>query len=387
MNPDRSATDRLSDHLDAIVTGDATRSHHLDSAIGVAMERFFAADDVPGPPPGLAEHLWEDLMHAHAIPVAPEPGSQLLPNGRISQPWSGTPVALPPSRGRWVLTQLATAALVLLVLVGSIVALGPWRSGPPAWVPALPAITGTPSAERGIVTEPLIDVSVAALPTGHVTVYVVVTELQPGVSSTLGGQVGTVLYRVEQGTVKISHSGIEQIVHAGDQWGAPVDGEAAFENVGTDVARIVEADVLDSTATSSLEAHFASKFSDPQGASESLVIHAGTDLAAAAGGVTRVILERLTLPPGTALEPYAKTNLDWVGIAVGRLGVTLDGERLPFRWDPGEERTFGLFQSLPTFAAGTEVTLRNADDVPLVLYRLTLTPSGTDGSPTAMPAP
>jgi hypothetical protein len=205
-----------------------------------------------------------------------------------------------------------------------------------------------------------------------------VTELQPGVSASLDGQVGTMSYRVEQGTVRISHSGVEQIVHTGEQWSAPVDGTAAFENVGTDVARIVEADVLDSIATSSIEVSHASKFSDPQGGSDHFVIAVGTDLPGGSGGVT---LERLTLPPGTTLEPYAKTGFDWVGIAAGRLGVTLAGERLPFRWDPGEERTFGLFQSLPAIPAGTEVTLRNAGDGSLILYRLTLTPTAATPQP------
>ena len=378
MSPDRRASDRLSDHLDALVVGKPPRSPDLDPAIDATVARFFAADDAPEPPPGLAEHLWEELMHTLAIPVAPEPDSHLLPIGRINKPWSGAPLALPPARGRWVVTQLATAALVLLVLAGSFVALGPWRSGPPAWEPALPVITGTPSAEKGIGTETLIDDADTALPAGPATIRTMVTELQPGVSSTLGGQVGAMLYRVEQGTVTISHTGVEQLFHSGEQWAAPVNGEAASENVGGDVARIVEVAILDSIATTSIEANHASKFSDPQGGSDHRVITVGTDLP---GGVGWVTLERLTLPPGTALEPYAKSSFDWVGVAAGRLGVTLAGQRLPFRWDPGEERTFGLFQSLPVIPAGTEVTLRNAGDGPLILYRLTLTPNAATPQP------
>ena len=91
-------------------------------------------------------------------------------------------------------------------------------------------------------------------------------------------------------------------------------------------------------------------------------------------GSGRVTLERLILPPGTAMAPFAKTQFDWIGVASGRVGVTLEGERLPFRWDPGEERAFGLFQTLPVIQPGTEMTLRNAGDEPLVLYRLTITP-------------
>jgi hypothetical protein len=66
--------------------------------------------------------------------------------------------------------------------------------------------------------------------------------------------------------------------------------------------------------------------------------------------------------------------------------VRLEGERLPFRWKSGTERSFGVAQIPPVFPAGTLVTLRNADDDPLVLYRLTLTPSGAAGPPAATPA-
>jgi hypothetical protein len=144
--------------------------------------------------------------------------------------------------------------------------------------------------------------------------------------------------------------------------------------VGDDVARIVEADVNDALATSSLDANYASKFSDPEGYADIFVISAATDLTTGSG---RVTLERLTLPPGTAMAPFTKTQFDWIGVAAGRVGVTLEGERLPFRWDPGEERTFGLFQTLPSIQP----------DEPLVLYRLAIAPSGAGGSGAATPTP
>ena len=75
MSQDRGAADRLNDHLDAAAAGDATRSHALDPAIVATVERFFAADDAPGPPPGLADHLWRELIHQTAsvecVPLIP----------------------------------------------------------------------------------------------------------------------------------------------------------------------------------------------------------------------------------------------------------------------------------------------------------------------------
>jgi hypothetical protein len=72
--------------------------------------------------------------------------------------------------------------------------------------------------------------------------------------------------------------------------------------------------------------------------------------------------------------------LNWLGIHAGRLGVKLDGERLPFRWKSGAERTFSATQFVPAIQPGTVVTLRNAGDDPLILYRLTLMP-GKAGAP------
>ena len=80
--------------------------------------------------------------------------------------------------------------------------------------------------------------------------------------------------------------------------------------MGVDVARIVEADVQDALATSSLEANYASKFSDPQGGSESFVIQAATDLTTGTG---RVTLERLTLPPGSDGAVHQDLQFDWIG--------------------------------------------------------------------------
>jgi hypothetical protein len=385
---DAEFADRLDRFLDALVAStDRSPNGPLlpDHELAATVRQLQAHDDAPPANPRFADRLLEDLMHAktpHDASTFPLPPA--LPSVRDRQAPSRSVPRLDTSRLGWTLGQLATAAVVLLALVASFIVLGPLRSRSSAWLPVLPAISGTPTAEGGVVTETLIDVPDASLPAGPVQIYSGYTELQPGVSASLGGQVGTSFYRVEQGTVRIFHSGVEQIVNAGEQWSAPVNGEWGLENVGDDVARIVEADVNDALATSSIDASTNSKFSDPQGYADIFVISAATDLTTGSG---RVTLERLILPPGTAMAPFAKTQFDWIGVAAGRVGVTLEGERLPFRWDPGEERAFGLFQSLPAIPAGTEMTLRNAGDEPLVLYHLTIAPSGAGGSGAATPTP
>ncbi len=387
--------DALNDLWDHFALGQAPmNARTVEAGVAELLGRLQALGDPPEMD-SARERVWQDLQQHPRWKEAGMTGSAMAANSRAVSPpraplsaWSvpGSRSLQAPVRryaARWALTQLATAALVLLVLAGSLMAIGPLRSGIPRWLATLPAISGAPTTQAGVVTETLIDASNVSLPNGPATIYAMVTELQPGVSSTLGGQVGAMHYRVEQGAVLITHSGVEQIVHAGEQWGAPVNGEAAFENVGEEVARIVEVDVLDSIATSSIEANYASKFSDPQGGTDSFVIQAGGDLP---GGTAQVVLERLSFPPGAALSPYIKDHFQWLGVAEGRVGVTLEGDRRPFRWDPGEERTFGLFESLPAIVPGTEMTLRNASDDPLILFRVTLTPSTDEESAASTPA-
>lgn len=93
-----------------------------------------------------------------------------------------------------------------------------------------------------------------------------------------------------------------------------------------------------------------------------------------------MVLEPLTLPPGAVLPSTPASELEWLRVAGGVLDLSLEGEQLPFRWKSGAERTFRVGQRLPAIADGTRMTLRNADDVPLLLWRLTIMPTETGTS-------
>ena len=99
---------------------------------------------------------------------------------------------------------------------------------------------------------------------------------------------------------------------------------------------------------------------------------------------------RLTLPPGSVLPPEATGELDWFGVAAGQLGPTLNGAKLPVGWKGGVEREVAALERLPRLVPGTEVTLRNIGDVPLVVLRLTVLPvdqvSSESGQAAAAPA-
>ena len=91
-------------------------------------------------------------------------------------------------------------------------------------------------------------------------------------------------------------------------------------------------------------------------------------------GTARVVVERVTVPPGSTLPPETAAELSRIGLTAGRFGVTVEGEKLPTLWESGRERVLVAGSWLPHFAPGTRMMLRNADEEPAVLYRVTITP-------------
>lgn len=121
----------------------------LDAADAATIRRLHAFDDRPEPNPAFTRQLRENLMHARTIQVSSGPSGLPLPNSRASHPWRIGPQARPPLSRHWALTQLATAALLLLTMVGSFLAFGPGRRGQEPQDPAvIPAISGSPETPQ-----------------------------------------------------------------------------------------------------------------------------------------------------------------------------------------------------------------------------------------------
>jgi hypothetical protein len=381
---DREAIDRLDAYLDSLAAGQPVPDNAVDPQ-WLAIDRHLRSlDRAPVPPPAFAARLLEELMSTHAFPSAR--GLRSLPhaNGRVRPPWSDAPQTLPLSARRWVPAELATAALLLLIVVGSVFAFGPGRPGRQGQLAAiLPAVSGTPATSEPVTVETLLQDTVAAMPAGAAGVWVNSYVMQPGAISPHEGAVSTVVFMVDQGAVTITVGDTQRMLRTGDSWNVFTPTGYVIENTGSDEAHLVFVELVD-TLASSMPATAKGPFLDGMSGSFELWIEAATTLP---GGPGQITLQRLTLAPGAALPTYTKSDLDWFGIAAGRVTVRLEGERLPFRWKSGAERSFGVAQIPPVFPAGSQVTLRNADDDPLILYRLTLTPSGATGSPAATPAP
>jgi quercetin dioxygenase-like cupin family protein len=298
------------------------------------------------------------------------------------------PPTLPPSARHWLPAHLATAALLLLIIVSSFFAFGPGRPGRQGQLPAvLPIMSGTPEAQEPVVTETLLQASVAAMPAGAAGIWVNSYVMQPGAISPydrVHGPVvrGSVVYTVEHGTVTITLGDVQRMLSAGDTWSVLTETGYAIENTGSDEAHLVFVELIDTVASSG-SGNANGPFIDGMSGTWDTWIEASPNLP---GGPGQVTLQRVTLAPGAALPTYTESGLDWLGIRAGRLTVRLEGERLPFRWKSGAERAFGRAQILPVFPAGSQVTLRNAGDDPLILHRLTITPRGGETTASATPA-
>jgi hypothetical protein len=228
-----------------------------------------------------------------------------------------------------------------------------------------------------------------ALPAGHASVgvrsWTLRSSPKPLTMPPLGGPS---FITVAAGTITATVDGAEQRLTAGQHLSLTGDMAATFRAVGAEEARIFELYAVPSFTTPGRGLGEADVDSptwayDPVVYTVEYLITASPD--GLPGGPGHLILDRLTLPPGSTLPPQEAGPLTWIEVREGVLGLTLEGERLPFRWTSGEERTFQLRQALPITQPGTRMTLRNADDNPLILYRLTLAPTEERGPNTLAP--
>jgi hypothetical protein len=238
--------------------------------------------------------------------------------------------------------------------------------------PAVRAQDGTPPATPGLIaptTEMLLDTTTDVLPTGHAIIAVDRWRLQPSATPlTLPPLGGMVILTVTSGELTATTGGTDHSLSVGDTF-TPGDEEVAFRVSGSD-----EATMFAVYAFSGFE-DTGFWGTDPIAHRVDFLISTSAD--ALPGGSARVVLERLTLPPGSALPPQEVTPFVWTEIGEGAVGMTLEGEKLPFRWKSGAERTFRHGQYLPVLQPGIRMTLRNAEDDPLLLYRLTIVPMGS----------
>ena len=142
--------DVASEYWDALVRGEPLPTN-LDPALGDTIRRVHALDDAHGPDPAFVTRLEREIMHGtdastRLVPFPWQPRLTATRNGHVAKPLFSNSQSGRSSRQ--LLTSLATAALVLLTLVGSYFAFGGnLRLVLHEEAPAIiPAVVGTPEA-------------------------------------------------------------------------------------------------------------------------------------------------------------------------------------------------------------------------------------------------
>ncbi len=397
MNHDRDAGHRLSEHLDAVVTGQATRSHDLEPALVATVERFFAADDTPVPPSGLADHLWEDLMDS--VPtmslVPPSPASR--PDHDNSTPPRFWATMRPHNRAS-ALAYLATAALLVLTLIGGLLAvIGPQRLLDPEQRSIIPAITGTPeqALPAGVIADVVLRATIAQLPSSERTHQLALyrVELAPGAAERAGGHantgVGADLFTVEAGQVTVEAVSPVMVTRAvanspaapslaqpsrvvvldvGDQVYVPSGVSYRRRNHGLIPASLLGfsiGTIGDTVHTWSLPAGVTYVHGLP---------YTLPDTFPAAP--VEATVHRLTLAPGAELAIRDLPGLELVAVEAGALDLVYAKPRTPAT--PERAFTIHAGSGAETFGRTPEqAVLANRGSEPLVMLTASVVPAGT----------
>jgi hypothetical protein len=412
MSPGRSAADRLNEHLDAVVTGEAARFGDLEPELTTAVEGFFAADDAPAPPPGLAEHVWQQLLSLAEVEEFAPIGSVLPPNPN-GQSAINPRLAIVPGRsasprrnGPSTLTYLATAALILLTLVGGFVAFG-WSMllvRPEQRAIILPATERTP--EPVLPTEPLADALLLQsrldqMPSEQGQPHRIAlnrVHLAPGAVEPAGSQentgVGVDLFTVESGQVTVEadapvfltrtianaaaapsrvEPGTAITLAVGDQLYAPVGVTFSRRNDGSSPATLLSFSI--GTA-----GDMGTRTPLPAG----VTYDSGLPLKqppAYPAVPAEAVVHRLTLPPGAEVAVRDVPGLQLIYVEAGALDLVDARAETPAT--PEQSVTIGAGSGTETFGASPErAMLANRGIEPLAILTASVV-STSAGAPTA----
>jgi mannose-6-phosphate isomerase-like protein (cupin superfamily) len=367
--------ERLARYWDALAAQQPANANpdpaETDPTLAETIRRFHAAGDVAGPDPAFVAGLQAKLLGPPIHPATgtgrrrragQSPSLTTVPNGRAGSGVSHWPVLRPgPGNVRWLAMRSVVAALLVLTLVAGLSVLRIVR----------PGMIGPGEA----LVETLLDttIEVEGAPGAWVPFGVERWTFPSGPAALRVPPIaGPQWVVVDGGNLVAAVDGTEQTLEPGDSLVVEAGRELVVRNAGAG-----EAAIYRSVATTG----FVFEDFDPRVISRRPVLDTLATLALPTGA-TRVVFKRLTMSPGGALPPQATGEFEWFGVVEGRLGLTLAGDKLPAGWWAGAEQEVGAFEQWPRLVPGTELTLRNLGEEPLVLLHLTVVPE-TAGEPTA----
>jgi hypothetical protein len=410
---ERDRADALDRRWDALLCGETTSTTDLDADLATLIARLQAAGSAIPPLFPDRNQAWRELRQAATpAPVSSgDDGSPPLPwpypNGHAPAdpfPRQQSQTSPPRHRGRWVLTQLATAALLLLTLAAGFAAI---RQRPPEtpdegrWVPAL--VRALEAAPGGIVDTLLIELSFSAeeLPRGAKEATYYQVTLPPATSMPyLGGhfcgcpgeiiaagvgvevvQTGVYTLRLEaplrvqrEGSTRPSEeipAGAEVTLTAGDaviypDYAAPGD----IRNTGNEPVTLIGVSITAAEGSGTPLPKLA-----PEVRATLLNYTTAHDWEAIAPGPLNVALRQVILPPDSSIGPYAPVGLQAMQIESGAIARNFlpAGETTP----RGKPLTHVAGNTIPIVrpSAGLRETLTSTGKEPADLLVLIIEPA------------
>lgn len=337
----------------------------------IATVRWLHEASAPELDPEFARALRDDLLGSYAAARVGANGVAV----RLVTSRDAATTAAPPAlrRSRW--TELRrraaweklAAALLVLSLIGSLVALRIMANQRP---PTVIGAVGT------LTYEVLVDAAVDGSPDAWTPLALERWTFQPGDATlTIPPLQGPQWIVADGGPMIAVVAGVPQTLDPGKGIVVPGGRQLTLRNPGPQAAF-----VLRGVAS----AGFALENYDRGSISRQIALDTDAH-EALPPGASRILFERLTLPPRMALPPELSTGQDWIGAISGRLGLTMNGDGLPQGWRSGEERALSPTDRMPMVPPGVDLTLRNVGNEPLVLLRLTVTPLGQQTAASGTP--
>jgi hypothetical protein len=408
MSPAPGAADRLNDHLDAVVTGAATPSHDAgDASLAALVAHVFNGDDAPPPPPGLAEHVWKELMG----PATPDEFVPLVPalrpdrNGksalgpRLTTRPNQPPT--PPHRGPSAIAYFATAALLVLSLVGGFVALGGSQrlmssDQRPLIIPAIDRAPESVRPSEAVTDDIVLRATwetLGQMPSSRAQHQLALgrSRLAPGAVQSVGSQedtgVGLYMFTVEAGQVTVEADapvlvtraeanqetapspvspGTAIVLEVGDQLYAPSGVSFRRRNDGSTPAILLDFS-LSSVGDNYFDRTMPSGVTDDAGFLSKLL----TTFPAVPAEAT---VHHRTLAPGAELALRDLPGLELVYVESGTLDLVIDkGGTLG---TPEQVRTLSAGNGTDAFGRTPDrAVLANRGDEPLVILTASVVPA------------
>jgi hypothetical protein len=256
-------------------------------------------------------------------------------------------------------THLATAAILLLTLVSGLLMARPQPTRLQEPAASLPALVSSPATTRELVTTTRFEATIDNVPAGATAATLEQWEFTSNAALTMVAASDAHWIIAIKGSFAVAVDGVASTLTMGEGLVVPADQELVVEST-SETAALLHGGVMPM---------YPPRHFDSRVLTYRTLIHSAATMP---GGAIRVIMERVTVAPGTTLPTFLLRDNEWVGIGAGSVGVMLEGERLPLYWHAGEERAFAFPSSFPHVTPGTRVTLRNVADDQLVLYHMSV---------------